>query len=155
MPESFTAAEVRALRQSWPMPSDPQPIVIIGAGEIVTDAHLPAYRKAGWPVAGIYDIEGDAARALARRFEIDTVYDSFAAAVAVPDAGVDIAVPATVLAEVGAHDLGEGLDPHDGGDRGVPTGRRGRRRAAAHDRRSGLGSRSRIRLEFVAGLRKR
>ena len=100
MPESFTAAEVRALRQSWPMPSEARPIVIIGAGEIVTDAHLPAYRKAGWPVAGIYDIEGDAARALAGRFEIDTVYDSFAAAVAVPGAVVDIAVPATALAEV-------------------------------------------------------
>lgn len=100
MPESFTTAEVRAVCQSWPMPSEARAIVIISAEEIVTDAHLPAYRKAGWPVAGIYDIEGDAARALARRFEIDTVYDSFAAALAVPDAVVDIAVPATVLAEV-------------------------------------------------------
>jgi predicted dehydrogenase len=31
------------------------PIVIFGAGSIVGDAHLPAYRKAGFPVAGLYD----------------------------------------------------------------------------------------------------
>ena len=82
------------------MPSEPRPIVIVGAGEIVTDAHLPAYRKAGWPVAGIYDIQSDRSRALAERFGIETVYDSLATAVAVPDAVIDIAVPATALVEV-------------------------------------------------------
>ena len=100
MPRTFTTADVRNLVQSWPMPSDPRPIVIVGAGEIVTDAHLPAYRKAGWPVAGIYDRDTDKARGLAARFAIDTVYDSFADAVAAPDAIVDIAVPAPVLVEV-------------------------------------------------------
>ncbi|MCC6777635.1 MAG: gfo/Idh/MocA family oxidoreductase, partial [Hyphomicrobiales bacterium] len=44
------------LRQSWPRPSTPRPIVIIGAGGIVTDAHLPAYRLAGFPVAGVFDL---------------------------------------------------------------------------------------------------
>jgi predicted dehydrogenase len=29
--------------------------VIIGAGGIVRNAHLPAYRKAGFPVAAIVD----------------------------------------------------------------------------------------------------
>ena len=81
------------------MPADPRPIVIIGAGEIVTDAHLPAYAKAGWPVAGIYDLERDKAHALAARFGIGTVYESFAEATAVPDAVIDIAVPATALAK--------------------------------------------------------
>ena len=40
------------LRQSWPAPSHPKPIVTIGAGSIVVDAHFPAYRKAGFPIAG-------------------------------------------------------------------------------------------------------
>ena len=100
MPGPFTTSDVRNLSQSWPMPSDPRPIVIVGAGEIVTEAHLPAYCKAAWPVAGIYDLEADKARSLATRFEIDTVYGSLADAVAVRDAVVDIAVPATALVEV-------------------------------------------------------
>ena len=54
--------EPATLRQSLPMPSRPRPIVVVGAGSIVRDAHLPAYRKAGFPVAGIYD--RDAARVL-------------------------------------------------------------------------------------------
>jgi len=32
-----------------------RPIVLIGAGGIVRDAHLPAYRKAGFTVASIFD----------------------------------------------------------------------------------------------------
>jgi hypothetical protein len=40
------------LQQSWPLPSNPRPIVTFGAGSIVGDAHFPAYRKAGFPVAG-------------------------------------------------------------------------------------------------------
>ena len=45
-----------SLRQAWPTPSHPKPIVTIGAGSIVADAHFPAYRKAGFPIAGVYDI---------------------------------------------------------------------------------------------------
>ena len=45
------------------MPSSPRPIVIIGAGGIVKDAHLPAYKIAGFPVAGIYDIDSGKGRA--------------------------------------------------------------------------------------------
>jgi len=40
-----------------------RPIFIIGAGSIVTDAHLPAYRIAGLKVAGVFD--RDPARAAA------------------------------------------------------------------------------------------
>ncbi|HPU57778.1 MAG TPA: gfo/Idh/MocA family oxidoreductase, partial [Verrucomicrobiota bacterium] len=53
--------DVSTLRQTWPRPSRPRPIVIIGAGGIVRDAHLPAYRKANFPVAGIYDLNPAAA----------------------------------------------------------------------------------------------
>ncbi len=44
------------LKNNWPLPSFPKPIVIIGAGGIVNDAHMPAYRKANFEVLGIYDI---------------------------------------------------------------------------------------------------
>ena len=54
--------DVDHLRQSWPRPSAPRPIVIIGAGGIVNDAHLPAYRLAGFPVAGVFDLDEDRAR---------------------------------------------------------------------------------------------
>ena len=45
------------LKNNWPLPSLPKPIVIIGAGGIVNDAHLPAYRKANFEVLGLYDID--------------------------------------------------------------------------------------------------
>ena len=40
------------LNQSWPRPSTPMPIVIFGAGSIVTDAHIPAYAAAGFEISG-------------------------------------------------------------------------------------------------------
>jgi len=43
------------LNQSWPRPSKPMPIVIFGAGSIVTDAHIPAYAAAGFEILGIFD----------------------------------------------------------------------------------------------------
>jgi predicted dehydrogenase len=98
--KSFSDADVRALGQRWPMPAEPRPIVIVGAGEIVAQAHLPAYRKAGWPVAGIFDLERDKARPLAAQFGIATVYQSFADALAVPNAVVDVAVPPAALPAV-------------------------------------------------------
>src|SRR4029079_11882612 len=58
------------------IPRSPRPIVIIGAGGIVRDAHLPAYRLAGFPVHGICDLEPERARALAQQFEIDRVFAS-------------------------------------------------------------------------------
>ena len=45
------------LKNSWPLPSFPKSIVIIGAGGIVNDAHMPAYRKANFEVLGLYDID--------------------------------------------------------------------------------------------------
>ncbi len=45
------------LRQAWPLPANPRPIVVIGAGSIVRDAHLPVYQRLGFPVAGIFDVK--------------------------------------------------------------------------------------------------
>lgn len=50
-----------------------RPIVIIGAGGIVGDAHLPAYKKAGFDVQGIYDLNAQKATTLADKFGIPVV----------------------------------------------------------------------------------
>src|SRR5436305_1083187 len=81
------------LRQSWPLPTRPRPIVIIGAGSIVRTAHLPAYRRIDLPIAGLFDIRPDAARATAAEFQVSQVFDTLAAAAAVTDAVFDVAVP--------------------------------------------------------------
>lgn len=84
------------------MPLRPRPIAIIGAGGIVGDAHLPAYHKAGWEVAGIYDPARDKAEKLAAQFNITRVYDGLQQMITgVPaDTVFDVAVPASVLPEV-------------------------------------------------------
>ncbi len=81
------------LHQSWPRPSRPRPIVIIGAGDIVRDAHLPAYRKAGLPVAGVFDLRRDVAEARAKEFNLPRAFASLAEAIAVPNAIFDLGVP--------------------------------------------------------------
>jgi predicted dehydrogenase len=64
------------------LPQHPFPIVIIGAGGIVNDAHLPAYKKAGFNVIGITNRTKEKAETLARNYNIPNVYDSVADAVA-------------------------------------------------------------------------
>jgi len=81
-----------ALPQAWPMPSAPRPIVILGAGGIVQDAHMPAYRKAGFPVAGVFDIDAARAAACAARWGIQT-YATLGEAVAEAGAVFDLATP--------------------------------------------------------------
>lgn len=77
------------------LPANPRPIVIVGAGGIVRDAHLPAYSKAGFPVQSITDLQLDRAQALQDKYGIPNAYDDVAAAVAAaPDNAVyDIALP--------------------------------------------------------------
>lgn len=71
-------------------------IGICGAGGIVNDAHLPAYRKAGFNVMGVFDARREAAERTAARFEIPRVYDSLDQLLADRRVDVvDIAVPAT------------------------------------------------------------
>ena len=81
------------LIQAWPRPARPRPIVVIGAGAIVRAAHLPAYRRLGYPIAGVFDIDTEQARRTAQAFEIATVYSDLPAAARVEDAAFDLAVP--------------------------------------------------------------
>jgi len=64
------------------LPQHPVPIIIIGAGGIVTDAHLPAYKKAGFEVLGITNRTRARAEKVAAEWNIPNVYDSVADAVA-------------------------------------------------------------------------
>ncbi|QPH40209.1 Gfo/Idh/MocA family protein [Pedobacter endophyticus] len=63
------------------LPKTKQPIIIIGAGGIVADAHLPAYRIAGFEVHGIVNRTKERAQKLADTFGIPNVYNSVAEAV--------------------------------------------------------------------------
>ena len=67
---------LQSLQQAWPPPQNPIPIAIIGAGGIVNDAHLPAYRKAGFQVAGIFDENAPRAQSTAERWNIARVWTS-------------------------------------------------------------------------------
>lgn len=58
------------------MNKKPTEIISIGAGGIVKDAHLPAYKIAGFPVVGIYDIDFQKASLLAEEFDIPQVFES-------------------------------------------------------------------------------
>ncbi len=66
------------------------------------DAHLPAYSKAGFQVAGIYDRNRDRARGLADEFNIARVYSSMGEALQQPISNTifDIALPAGAFLEV-------------------------------------------------------
>ena len=52
---SFKPSDITNLTTIISMPKSPMSIVIVGAGGIVSDAHLPAYKKAGFKVLGIFD----------------------------------------------------------------------------------------------------
>ncbi|MHC1550950.1 Gfo/Idh/MocA family protein [Phyllobacterium sp. K27] len=80
------------LRQFWPKPADARPIVIFGAGSIVNDAHFPAYRKAGFPVAGLYDPDVEKARKIADSWDV-SVFATIQEAAAIPGAIFDLATP--------------------------------------------------------------
>jgi len=93
------------LAQGWPGPANPAPIVLVGAGGIVRDAHMPAYAKAGLAVTGVTDVDAARAKALAQDFDLPDLYPDLAAAVA--DRGTnavyDIATPPHVLPEILPH----------------------------------------------------
>ncbi len=83
-------------------PRTRRPIVMIGAGGIVRDAHLPAYRKAGFDVAAIFDKDATRAKNTAEEFGIPYVPASLEEAVstASPNAVFDIATPASAFLEI-------------------------------------------------------
>jgi len=82
------------------VPKTPLPILIIGTGGIVKDAHLPAYRIAGFPVWGIYNRTRPRAEELAAKYGINNVFDDLDAAIAAAPADVifDLALPASMFA---------------------------------------------------------
>ncbi len=88
------------LRQSWPGPSKPRPIVVIGAGSIVRDAHLPIYARLGFNVVGLFDLNQDVARERSSAFKIPRVFQSLSEAAATRDAVFDVAVPPAAIADI-------------------------------------------------------
>jgi len=83
------------------LPASPFPILIIGTGGIVKDAHLPAYRLAGFPVWGIYNRTRSRADALATEYDIPHVFDDLDQAIAAAPENVifDLALPASLFAD--------------------------------------------------------
>lgn len=96
MPQQFT------IHQSIQIAEKTLPIYIVGAGGIVRDAHLPAYKKAGFYVAGIYDVDVEKASALAAQFAVPKVFKTIGEmCLAAGTACVyDVAVPANKLMAV-------------------------------------------------------
>src|SRR4029079_661648 len=88
------------LTQVWPRPSRPLPIAIIGAGAIVRTAHLPVYRRLGFPVAGVYDVNCAAARQTAAMFGIERVFHSLDEACALDGVVYDLAVPGDQILDI-------------------------------------------------------
>ena len=83
----------------------PRPIVLIGAGGIALDAHLPAYTKAGFHVASVFDLDRAKAQSLADTFSIERVADSLEDAVRTAPQGAvfDVATPAAAHLSVIPH----------------------------------------------------
>ncbi|MBD0832936.1 Gfo/Idh/MocA family protein [Aestuariibaculum sediminum] len=92
------------IKQHINIPTTSRPIVIIGAGGIIKDAHLPAYEIAGFKVLGIFDIDNSKAKELQSSFEIVnqaylSVDDAINDAVK-HNAIFDIAIPASKYLEI-------------------------------------------------------
>ena len=93
----------KAMREAVaPRPKVARPIVVIGSGGIVHDSHLPAYKKAGFPVAALVDMNREKAEGLARAFGVPFATTSIAEAIryAPLDAVFDVALPAKAIAGV-------------------------------------------------------
>lgn len=83
------------------MPRKPFPVLIIGTGGIVRDAHLPAYKLAGFPVWGLYNRTLARAEDLAAEYGIPHVFDHLQTAIdqAPEDIIFDLALPASLFAD--------------------------------------------------------
>src|ERR1700759_4339893 len=85
-----------------PLPKTARPIIVVGAGGIVHDAHLPAYQKAGFPVAALVDANLAKASALAGKFSIPRATTSLEEPIrkSPKDSVFDVAVPAGAILNV-------------------------------------------------------
>ena len=97
---NFSIDDIKSLNTKWPLPKTKKKIVIIGAGGIVSDAHLPAYKKGGYEVLGIYDPLNEKATKCAKEFKIQRVYKNLDEALKENNVVFDIAVPPAKLLEV-------------------------------------------------------
>jgi predicted dehydrogenase len=95
----MTSFDPTSLAQSWPAPWKPRPVVTFGAGSIVGDAHYPAYKKSGVPIAGLYDPDHGKAQKLADAWGV-VAYNTLEEAVSVKDAIFDLATPPAFHADV-------------------------------------------------------
>lgn len=76
-------------------------IGIVGAGQIVQAAHLPAYQLAGFNVVGIYNLPPEIAVPVAKEFNIAKVYQTLDELLDDPEVQVvDIALPVEFQSEV-------------------------------------------------------
>lgn len=58
------------------LPERRYPILVIGAGGIARDAHLPAYRMAEFPVWGLCDRSREHAESLAHEFSVPHAFSN-------------------------------------------------------------------------------
>jgi predicted dehydrogenase len=137
------------LTQAWPRPSHPLPIAIIGAGAIVRTAHLPAYRRLGLPVAGVYDVNCAAARQTAEMFGLERVFHSLDETCALDGVVYDLAVPGDQILEI-LKRLPEGSGVLMQKPMGRDLGEATRIRQIAHDR--GLIAAVNLQLRFSPNM---
>lgn len=90
------------IHQRAKLPTTVQPIVSIGAGGIVHDAHYPAYRKAGFEIIGLFDPNTECAEMMADKFDVPHIFTSIdhAASQTPSNAVFDVAVPASAILDV-------------------------------------------------------
>ncbi|CAF5122229.1 unnamed protein product, partial [Rotaria sp. Silwood1] len=87
------------------LPKNPRnyPIILIGAGGIVTSGHLPAYKIAGFSVKGIFDIDQQKAFDVAKKWHIPKVYNTINEACTTStneNIIFDLAVPASQIQSI-------------------------------------------------------
>ena len=92
------------IRQRVELPDKALPIVIIGAGGIIKDAHVPAYDLVSFPILGVFDIDPVKSNALKTEFpSVGRVYGSLNELIqhATSQGAVfDIAVPPGVIISI-------------------------------------------------------
>lgn len=90
------------LKQAAELPTQPRPIVSIGMGGIVENAHYPAYKIAGFDVVSGYDINTERAQELGQRFSVPQIHETLDELIAnaPEDAVFDLAVPGKAILDI-------------------------------------------------------
>ena len=88
------------LRQKWETPAKSLPVIFIGAGGIIRNAHIPSYKKLNLNIEGVYDVNMETAKSLANDFDIPKVYNSIDETINNDGIVFDIAVPADKLLSI-------------------------------------------------------